>query len=168
MGRLLRAFLLPLLLCAVCVSVSAAQVGSREIDVNAKFRSVSTTPASYSVDLQWTDMTFTYTKEDTHIWDPLNHAYKTRSRTGWDRTRGTVTVTNHSNVDVRVTVSYTPLGGMGVAGTLKNASGRLKAGTVGDYSGADSMTATLTISGTPSEDITESGTKVGSLKITIQ
>ena len=147
-----------------CMGASATQIGSREIDVNVKFQSTSVTPASYSVDIQWTDMTFTYTKEDTRIWDPVNHAYKTRSRTGWDRTKGTVTVTNHSNVDVRVAVDYVPLENTGIKGTLKNASGKLKAG---DYAGADSMTTTLTISGTPTEAVSETKTKVGSLTVII-
>ena len=149
------------------IGVSAAQIGNREIDVNVKYQSTSVTPASYSVDIRWTDMTFTYTKEDTLIWDPVNHAYKTRSRTGWDRTKGTVTVTNHSNVEVRVAVDYVPLENTGVKGTLKNASGKLKAGPVGNYDGADSMTTTLTISGTPTEAVKETETKVGSLTITI-
>ena len=51
---------------------------------------------------------------------------------------------------------------------LKNASAKLKAGIVGDYKGADSMTATLTVSGTPEETVTAAGTKVGKLRITIQ
>lgn len=150
-----------------CIGASATQIGSREIDVNVKFQSTSVTPASYSVDIRWTDMTFTYTKEDTRIWDPVNHAYKTRSRTGWDRTKGTVTVTNHSNVDVRVAVDYVPLENTGIKGTLKNASGKLKAGVVGDYEGADSMTTTLTISGTPTDAVSETKTKVGSLTVII-
>ena len=167
MGRLLRLCFFPLLLL-LCISVSAAQIASREIDVNAQFRTVANTPASYSVDIQWTDMTFTYTKEDTHIWNPKTHAYKTRSRTGWDRNKGTVTVTNHSNVDVKVTVSYIPLEETGVTGTLRNATKKLKAGKVGDYGGADSMTATLTIGGTPAAAVAGSKTKVGSLTISIQ
>ena len=168
MKRLLWRLILLFLSGMLGIQAFAAQIGSKEIDVKAQYSLVSVTPASYSVDLRWTDMTFAYTREDTHIWDPLTHTYRTGSRSGWDRTRGTVTVTNHSNVDVQVTVEYLPEPDTGIKGILKNASARLKAGVVGDYAGADSMTATLTVSGTPEDTVTAAGTKVGRLRITIQ
>lgn len=168
MKRLLWKLVLLLLSGILAVHALAAPIGSKKIDVKAQYRAVSTTPASYSIDLSWTDMTFSYTREDTHIWDPLTHTYKIGSKAGWDRTRGTVTVTNHSNVDVSVKLEYLPEQDTGVKGVLKNASARLKAGVVGDYAGADSMTATLTVSGIPDDGITAAGTKVGSLHIIIQ
>ena len=64
-------------------------------------------------------------------------------------------------------VSYVPLENTGVKGTLKNESGNLKAGTVGDYAGADCLTTTLTVSGTPTGIGTENETKVGSLTVII-
>ena len=133
MKRLLWRMVLLFLPGLLGINAFASQIGSREIDVKAKYTVVSTTPASYSVDLQWTDMTFTYTREDTRIWNPLTHTYKTGSRSGWDKTRGSITVTNHSNVDVKVTVAYLPEPDTGVKGILKNASAKLKAGIVGDF-----------------------------------
>ena len=168
MKRLLLWLVILLLPGCLGINTFAAEIGSREIEVKARYSIVSTAPASYSVDLRWTDMTFTYTREDTHIWDPLTHTYKTGSSAGWDRTRGSITVTNHSNVDVQVTVEYLPEPDTGIKGILKNASARLKAGIVGDYAGADSMTATLTVSGTPEETVTAAGTSVGKLRITIR
>ena len=168
MKRLLWRMALLSLPVLLGINARASQIGSREIDVKAKYTVISTTPASYSVDLQWTDMTFTYTREDTRIWNPLTHTYKTGSRAGWDKTRGSITVTNHSNVDVQVTVAYLPEPDTGIKGILKNTSAKLKAGAVGDYKGADRMTATLTVSGTPEETVTASGTNIGKLRITIQ
>ena len=168
MKRLLWRMVLLCLSGLLSINAFASQIGSREIDVKAKYTVVSTTPASYSVDLQWTDMTFTYIREDTRIWNPLTHTYKTGSRSGWDKTRGSITVTNHSNVDVQVTVAYLPEPDTGVKGVLKNASARLKAGVVGDYKGADCMTATLTVSGKPEKTVTAAGMNVGKLRITIQ
>ena len=169
---MMKRFLLGLVLLVLPgflgITVFAAQVGSKEIDVKAKYAVVSNTPASYSVDLSWTDMTFSYTKTDTHIWDPLTHTYKTGSKSGWDQNRGSITVTNHSNVAVQVTVEYLPEPDTGIKGILKNASAKLKAGVVGDYAGADSMTATLTVSGTPKEITTATETRVGKLRITIR
>lgn len=169
MNKLIRAITMLVLLGAISVSVFAAENnGSQEIDVNARYQTVSSAPACYSVDLLWTDMTFTYTREDTHIWNASDHSYKTSSRGGWDKTRASITVTNHSNVDVRVTITYTPVEDTGITGTLKNAAGTLRAGEVGDYSGADSMTTTLVISGTPTDAVTAEVTRIGSLKVTIQ
>lgn len=141
---------------------------SREIDVHAQYKTVSTAPASYSVDLLWSDMTFTYTRENTHIWNAKDHSYATRSSGGWDKTRASITVTNHSNVEVQVTITYTPVEDTGITGVLRNGTGTLDAGVVGDYDGADSMTATLVISGTPTDAVTDSKTRIGSLKVTIR
>lgn len=168
MRRLLLGFVLLLLSGVLWTNAFAAQIGSKEIDVRAKYSVVSNTPASYSIDLSWTDMTFTYTRTDTHIWDPSTHTYKTGSKSGWDKTQGSITVTNHSNVDVQVTVAYIPEPDTGIKGLLKNASAKLKAGVIGDYAGADSMTATLTVSGTPKDIANATEANVGKLRITIQ
>ena len=167
MKRLLWNLILLLLPSILSVNAFASEIGSKEIDVKAKYSVVSTTPASYSVDLRWTDMTFTYTREDTHIWDPLTHTYKVGSKSGWDKARGSITVTNHSNVDVQVKMEYLPEPDTGIKGILKNASAKLKAGVLGDYEGADSVTATLTVSGTPEKTETTAATKIGKLRITI-
>lgn len=166
MKKLLQICLLLILSGILTASVLAA--GTQEIDVNARYRASSNAPASYSVDLLWSDMTFTYIRQDTHIWNAKDHSYKTRSTGGWDKTKASITVTNHSNVDVLVTITYTPVADTGITGTLRNGTGTLEAGAVGDYEGADSMTATLVISGTPTEAVKESETRIGSLKVTIQ
>lgn len=171
MEKLRKMMLLPilLLLAWLCVSgTAAAEVGSREIDVNARYKTLTKAPAVYSVDLEWSDMTFTYTQEETLTWNAKNHSYKSKSSGKWDKTKGTITVTNHSNVDVQVTITYQPLEDTGITGTLRNGSRKLKAGKEGDYEGADSMTATLTIKGKPIETMTDKKTKIGSLKITIR
>ena len=169
MGRLRKLLWLPVLTLLMCVCVSGAEVGSREIDVNARYKTETKAAAVYSVDLMWSDMTFTYTRQETLTWNAKDHSYKSRAGSGkWDKTKGTVTVVNHSNVDVQVTVTYIPLEGTGITGTLRNGSRKLKAGREGDYEGADRMTATLTIGGKPTDKIGEEKTRIGSLKITIR
>ena len=162
--------LIGILLLVSCLTISAAATGqnSQSIDVTAKYTTESVAPATYSVDISWTDMTFTYTDTQTHIWNPSDHSYKTTSRGSWDKTKAAITVTNHSNVDVRVKITFEPVDGTGVTGVLKNASRKLKAGEPGNYDGADSMTATLTIKGTPTELVTASGTKIGNIVVSIQ
>lgn len=152
-----------------CLTLSAAAVDtSQRIDVTAKYTTESFAPATYSVDISWTDMVFTYTDAQTHIWNPSDHSYKTTSRGSWDNRKASITVTNHSNVDVRVKITFEPVEGTGVTGVLKNASRKLNAGKTGNYDGADSMTATLTIKGTPSKLVTAAGTKIGDIVVSIQ
>lgn len=167
-------FLVFVLLAQLGLSVPAAdgfgtvgQGGNEEIDVTAKYESSTVTPAVYSVDIQWTGMTFTYSQENTKIWNAANHSYETTSVGSWDKTTATVTVTNHSNANVRVDVSYTAIDGTGIAGSLSNATAVLNAGVEGNYEAADAITTTLTISGTPKDSVTAEGMKVGTIKVTI-
>ena len=146
---------------------TVGQNGSKEIDVTAKYASSTDTPNVYSVDIKWSSMTFTYTQKDTKNWNAADHSYETVSEGTWDKTSATVTVTNHSNVSVNVDVNYTAVENTGVSGTLTNASAVLDAGEEGNYNGADSVTATLTISGKPNNTITSEGVKVGTIKVTI-
>ena len=167
MRKILAAVCLVLLL--VCMAPSAsAKTNSQSIDVTAKTASVSVTPVCYSVDIVWSDMTFTYTEENIHTWNASNHSYRTSTRGSWDKTQATITVTNHSNVDVQVKITYTPVEGTGITGVLKSGSAKLKAGSLGEYDNADSMTAKLTIKGTPTDAVTEEGSKIGTVLVTIQ
>jgi len=167
MKRIISAAALVFLLLGMTVTASA-KATSKSIDVTAKTASVSVTPVCYSVDIVWTDMTFTYTEESIHTWNASDHSYRTSTRGSWDKSKATITVTNHSNVDVKVKITFTPVEGTGITGVLKKGSARLKAGAVGEYSNADSMTATLTLRGKPTEAVTSEGVKVGSILVTIQ
>ena len=155
---------------SVCLTASvSASDKSKNIDVIAKYFTETVTPVSYSVDISWTDMTFTYTKSSTRTWNPDKHAYKsTAAKGGWDKKQSSITVTNHSNVDIKVTVDFIPVDGTGITGVLKNRTGKLRAGPLGDYDAADSMTATLTIRGTPTEEVTAAGIKIGTVKVTVE
>ena len=168
MRRFFTMFALLILLGSVALAVSADEGNSQRIKVTAKCETESYAPASYSVDITWTDMNFTYTRSQTHTWNPKNHSYKTTTRNKWTDQEATITVTNHSNVDVRVKIAFEPVEGTGITGVLKNASQKLKAGETGNYAGADSMTATLTVRGTPTEQIGAEETKIGDIVVTIQ
>lgn len=168
MRKLLSSLAAISLLLCLAAKTSAAEK-SQNIDVTAKYTTETITPVSYSVDIVWTDMTFTYTKSRTRTWNPDKHSYKTSAAKGsWDKKQATVTVTNHSNVDIRVTMEFIPVEGTGITGVLKNRTGKLDAGALGDYAGADSMTATLTIRGAPTDEVSAGGTTVGSIQVTIE
>lgn len=168
---------LPAILLTVCLIWSIpiravatehlGHTGSKEIEVTAKYASTTATPIVYSVDIDWSNMTFTYTQRNINKWNAANHSYSTASDGAWDNDTATITVTNHSNVAVDVKMKYTALGNTGVKGVLTNATAALAAGETGNYHGADSFTAKLTISGKPGSTVTSEGVKIGTIKVTI-
>ena len=171
MRKLFAIFLVVCLICGIGITAVAtehmAQVGSKEIEVTAKSASSISTPIVYSVDIDWGNMNFTYTWHNTNKWNAGNHFYSLVSDGAWDHPTANITVTNHSNVAVNVKMMYTALGNTGVKGVLTNASAELAAGEVGKYDGADSVTATLTVSGTPNSTVDSESVKVGTIKVTI-
>lgn len=172
MRKLLAILLALCLVSGLGISAFAAetveQKGSKDIEVTAKYASTTSTPAVYSVDIAWSSMMFTYTQTNLKEWNAADHSYNTVSQGNWDKTTATVTVTNHSNVSVNIAMQYIPFENTGVQGALVNATAALQAGEEGRYNSADSMTATLTISGTPSNTVTTEGIKVGTIRITIE
>ena len=143
------------------------QVGSKEIEVTANYASTNSTPVVYSVDIDWSNMNFTYTRRNINIWNAGNHSYSLVSDGGWDNTSANITVTNHSNVAVRVKMVYKAQGNTGIKAALTNGTAELAAGEEGNYNGADSVTATLTVSGTPNGAIASEAVKIGTIKVTI-
>lgn len=62
-----------------------------------------------SVDIVWDDMNFTYTAPSKGTWNPENHQYEGGSNGSWAATNGTdpkITLTNHSNVDVKASFAF--------------------------------------------------------------
>lgn len=150
-------------------SQTVGQNGSQNISVTAKYSDTVTTPDVYSVDITWDSMTFTYSEAGTRDWNPATHTYTENITAGWDKERAEVTVTNHSNVDVDVTFNYVPDNTHGVTTSLSNteAAVTLNAGVEGDLSHADSVTAALTISGTPNDTVNAAGVVVGTITVHI-
>ena len=81
---------------------------TQTIDVTGTYRNDAET--SYSVDIEWDPMAFTYTVLDSAIWNPETHSYSAgtgASEAGtWSNTGNTFTVTNHSNKEVYVNVAF--------------------------------------------------------------
>ncbi len=150
-------------------SETVGQNGSQSIDVTAKYSAAVTTPDVYSVDIAWEDMTFTYSEAGTMDWEPATHTYKENITAGWDKESADVTVTNHSNVAVDVTFGYTPVETYGITTSLSNTESavNLAAGAESNVAGAAHTTATLTVNGTPNENVTADGVVVGTITVTI-
>ncbi len=141
--------------------------GSQDIPVTAKTTGSSTDTPVYSVDISWEDMTFTYSAATTRTWNPETHTYTSSSSGGWNKTTAAVTVTNHSNVAVDVSIAYAAEGSTGITGTMDITSDALAAGVEGKPAEADYGTYTLTISGTPNATVSETGVKIGTITVTI-
>ncbi len=61
----------------------------------------------YSVDISWQGLDFTYNGPSKGVWNPKTHLYENPASEGlWNDTNGTITVTNHSNTDIKVTPVY--------------------------------------------------------------
>lgn len=145
--------------------------GADTKDVTATYTPAGPADTVYSVDVAWGAMTFAYTGESNGAWDPQTHTYTSTASGSWSTTTpGTtnkVTVTNHSNAQVAVTLSYAAASGFGaISGSFNQATKTLAAGAVGSPATADKLEALLTLSGKPAAAIT-AGTTVGTVTVTL-
>ena len=75
-----------------------------------------------SVDVAWEAMDFTYTGPSQGTWNPVTHTYEGATKGGWSNNTPAITVTNHSNVAVNATLSFTA-NVTGVVDTFTEVSG---------------------------------------------
>ena len=76
-------------------------------DVYVTYQAGASSPTIYSVDIVWQSMEFTYTAASEGTWDPETHAYTNKQNASWSFANNRITVTNHSNAEVKATFSYT-------------------------------------------------------------
>lgn len=113
-----------------------------------------------SVDVQWDAMTFTYQEVTLGTWNPGSHSYIGTVDGGWSDNKPSITVTNHSNVDVTADFSFATGYSSGIIGTFYSKSGEtytalqsseqtfdLAAGEVGKKDEADAKTFYFGIGG---------------------
>ncbi len=118
----------------------------------------------YCVDVTWEGLAFTYHGQTDGTWNPDSHSYGGTIEAGWDDQSATITVTNHSNVDVTATASFnkaadtdyamtftgndvTVGNALGGSAQTKTITGKMSAGTLTTGDNAKVLgTITLTIS----------------------
>ncbi|MBQ8566697.1 MAG: hypothetical protein IJ445_03835 [Clostridia bacterium] len=167
MKKTLSLILALVLMLSLNVTAFASDLGGSK-DVTAKYEQNESEQPIYNVDLNWGDLTFTYTETTTKVWNPQTHTYDTTTTGNWDKTEAAIKVTNHSNVSVDVSMSVAPVQGTGVDVTLTGGNATLTAGEVGNVDGAASVTGTVKVSGKPNGTVTEAGIKVASITVTIE
>ena len=139
------------------------ELGSVSKDVNFTVEKTIIDDVVYSVDVAWTDLSFTY-NEGELSWSPEDHDYtKADANAEWTDDKGSVTVTNHSNAKVAVTVSFSDDNADDdLLVEVANGSFTLESAVDKDKDAGDSKVAALTAKGTP----TASG-KIGSIVVAI-
>lgn len=107
--------LISMLLCIALLASFGAVVSAEEtgvgtgdytIDVNGTY--VAGTEGNgkvFCVDIEWTEMSFTYHAEKAPVWNTADHSYSEAVPAYWEGT-ATITVTNHSNAKVKATPAY--------------------------------------------------------------
>ena len=79
--------------------------GSYNADVTGTYVEGTTGGTVFSVDISWSEMSFTYHARQEPVWDAENHTYSDAKVAYWEGT-GTITVTNHSNAKISATPTY--------------------------------------------------------------
>ena len=138
--------------------------GSAENDVIVDVNGSDETQDVYSVDIIWSDLSFTYNKGSSQ-WNPAEHEYTTTdSNSGWVDNSGYITVTNHSNVKISVTVDFiqssTPNGNTTLE--INTPQFTVESAENTAFNQAPSYIANITASGTPTLTAT-----VGKITVTI-
>lgn len=162
---------------------------STSFNVTGKYQAGGVSTTVYSVDITWGSMEFTYTAASQGTWDPTTHSYQNGTEGGtWsckDSGGDTITVANHSNAGVKVTLAYTPESSYdGISGSFTGSANSNGNGNgTGTNSFADNTmtlvsavgtqtnaapggTATLTLTG-GSLDNNASSVKIGTVTVTL-
>lgn len=104
---LILAMIIVMSLSTVAFATETNGTGNYSQDVTGSYVAGSTASGTiFSVDIDWTGMSFTYHAEKAPVWDPENHQYSETAAAYWEG-EGTITVTNHSNAKITATPSYT-------------------------------------------------------------
>ena len=113
----------------------------------------SSIDAVYSVDVVWTDISFTYS-EGTTRWDPEKHDFSSNADdAGWVDGTGEITVTNHSNAPVDVKLTFDTSNHLnGTANIIIDNSSFVLDSAVGTtFDKAPSQTSSVTAVGVPTQ-----------------
>ena len=151
---------------AFAADQDGVNTGSYSADVKGTYQAGSS-GAVYSVDIAWTDMSFTYTGAGEGTWDPETHQYSGGSSEGaWTASNDSITVTNHSNAAVKATASYQAETGYDSTTMTFGNNGATVATAVGtEVASAPSATITVTPGGTLAESA--NGGKIGTITVSI-
>lgn len=149
---------------AFAADQDGVETGSYSADVKGTYQAGGA--VVYSVDIAWTDMSFTYTGAGEGTWNPETHQYSGSSEGAWTASNDSITVTNHSNAPVTATASYAADPDYGSTTMTFGNNGATVATAVGtEVASAPSATITVTPSGTLAQSA--NGGKIGTITVSI-
>lgn len=134
------------------------------IDISASYKVGAAADDVISVDIFWGSMTFEYTDGAEGVWDPATHTTGTKGEGFWSVSGNEITLTNHSNVDIKATFVYTKAIET-VTGTFSDGGELTLATAVGTArDAAPTASVKLTLGGTLTA---ETAGKVGTVTVSI-
>lgn len=176
MKKIFALFLAVMMIAAMAIPAFAEDPigedgGSANVNVNGIVQYTgSSETQTVSVDLSWEEMNFTYVEGVHYGWDPETHEYAGGYDGYWETSEADITVTNHSNTEVKATLSFEGMVET-VIGTFTEASGTLDDSVLELDSAVDteveeapSATATFGVSGS----ITETAEMLGEITVLIE
>jgi hypothetical protein len=156
------------LVLSLAIPAFAAESDSR--DVTAKYEKTEIGGDDIrSFELSWGDLTFTYAETVEKTWNVNTHDYDEEVTGGWTKDSADITVTSHSNVELKVTMTVASVEDTGVEVTVEGGTGTLEAATPENVNNAPTITGTVKVSGTPNGDVVSAeGVKVASITVTVE
>ena len=137
-------------------------------NVTVSYQAGAAAATVYSVDVVFESMAFTYKDTVMGTWNPETHSYNGTVDAHWEDADANITVTNHSNAAVAVTVAFAANGeytGDATASITDGASFTLESAVDTAFEAAPSDTATLTVAGTGTAG--ETAAVIGTVTVTI-
>ena len=151
---------------AFAADQTGVNTGDYTADVKGTYQAGGSGAVVYSVDIAWTDMSFTYTGAGEGTWDPETHQYSGSSEGAWTASNDSITVTNHSNAPVTATASYAADPDYGsTTMTFGNNEATVATAVGTEVASAPSATITVTPGGTLAESA--NGGKIGTITVSI-
>lgn len=141
--------------------------GNQSIDVNAKFVKNSD-EAVYSVDVVWDSMEFTYNESNLKKWNSQKHEFEVDSQKAWVGDKNSITITNHSNVEIGASFDFAALPKFsGIEGNFSKSALKLPS-AVNKAVGSEELTGKVEFcpKGALDKDVTEM-TKIGNITVKI-
>lgn len=138
--------------------VKSALPDSQMKDLTVTYDGLESAGTVYSVDVSWEndDFTFNYVAGEQGAWNPADHTFADTANAGWEDDDLVVTVVNHSNAAVKVTMEVTDGDAAdGLTVTSDKATETLATAEGTAVADAPKVEYTLTIDGTPSESVTK-------------
>ena len=151
---------------ALAADQDGVKTGDYTADVKGTYQAGGSGAVVYSVDIAWTDMSFTYTGAGEGTWDPETHQYSGSSEGAWTASDDSITVTNHSNAAVKATAKFEADSGYeSTTMTFGNNEATVATAVGTEVASAPSATITVTPSGTLAQSA--NGGKIGTITVSI-